>query len=165
MDREFHEIYEKYSADLYAFILRMCRNEQLAKDILQDTMLKAMTSADSFNGGCSVRTWLCTIAKNLYCDYLKKAENRNSSIDDVPEPAAQESIEASFADKDTAMHIHHLLHELDEPYREVFSLRVFAELSYSEIGEVFGKSGNWAGVTYYRAKQRLMELLKKEGLL
>lgn len=165
MDREFHEIYEKYSADLYAFILRMCRNEQLAKDILQDTMLKAMTSADSFKGGCSVRTWLYTIAKNLYCDYLKKAENRNSSIDDVPEPAAHESIEVSFADKDTAMRIHHLLHELDEPYREVFTLRVFAELSYSEIGEVFGKSGNWAGVTYYRAKQRLMELLKKEELL
>ena len=63
------------------------------------------------------------------------------------------------------MRIHHLLHELDEPYREVFTLRVFAELSYSEIGEVFGKSGNWAGVTYYRAKQRLMELLKKEELL
>lgn len=165
MDREFHEIYEKYSADLYAFILRMCRDEQLAKDILQDTMLKAMTSADSFRGGCSVRTWLCTIAKNLVCDHMKKAESRNSSLETVPEPAAHESIEARLADRDTAMHIHHLLHELDEPYREVFTLRVFAELSYSDIGAVFGKSGNWAGVTYYRAKQRLVELMKKEGLL
>ena len=73
MKQEFHEIYEKYSSDLYTFILRLCGNEQLAKDILQDTMLKAMTSADSFRGSCSVRTWLCTIAKNLWYDHLKKA--------------------------------------------------------------------------------------------
>lgn len=165
MDREFHEIYEKYSSDLYAFIMRMCRDEQLARDILQDTMLKAMTSADSFRGGCSVRTWLCTIAKNLYFDYLKKAENRNCPLDSVPELAAHGCIEADIADKDTAMRIHLLLHRLDEPYREVFTLRVFAELSFPDIGAVFGRSGNWAGVTYYRAKKKLIELLEKEEML
>lgn len=165
MKREFHEIYEKYSPDLYSFILRMCGSEQLAKDILQDTMLKAMTSADSFKGDCSVKTWLYTIARNLWYDRLKKAENRNQPLDSIPEPAAQESIEACFADRDTALRIHHLLHELDEPYREVFTLRVFAELRFADIAKVFGRTENWAGVTYYRAKQKLIELLKKEGLL
>jgi len=165
MDREFHEIYEKYSADLYAYILRMCHNEQLAKDILQDTMLNAMIRVESFKGGCSVKTWLYTIAKNLVYDHIKKAENKNSSLEAIPEPTLQESIEDCFADKYMAMHIHHLLHELEEPYREVFTLRVFAELKFSDIGSVFGKSGNWAGVTFYRAKQRLIELLEKEGLL
>ena len=165
MNKEFREIYQKYSADLYAYILRLCRNEQLAKDILQDTMLKAMMSAESFNGGCSVKTWLYTIAKNLFYDHIKKAENKNSSLEAIPEPTAQESIEECFADKEMAVHIHHLLHKLEEPYREVFTLRVFAELSCSEIGEVFGRSGNWAGVTYYRAKKKLVELLEKEGLL
>ena len=165
MNQEFHEIYEKYSSDLYTFILRMCGNEQLAKDILQDTMLKAMTSAESFKGSCSVKTWLCTIAKNLFYDHLKKAESRNQSIDNVSEPVSQVSIENCFADKETALYIHRLLHDLEEPYREVFTLRVFAELKFSEIGNVFGKSENWAGVTYYRAKQKLIQLLKKEGLL
>lgn len=165
MKQEFHEIYEKYSSDLYTFILRMCGNEQLAKDILQDTMLKAMTSAESFKGNCSVRTWLCTIAKNLFYDHLKKAENNNQSIESVSEPVSQVSIETCFADKETALHIHRLLHDLDEPYREVFTLRVFAELKFSDIGNVFGKSENWAGVTYFRAKQKLLQLLKKEGLL
>ncbi|MBO7475304.1 MAG: sigma-70 family RNA polymerase sigma factor [Ruminococcus sp.] len=165
MKQELHEIYEKYGSDLYAFILRMCRSEQLARDILQDTMLKAMQSADSFKGDCSVKTWLYTIARNLWYDHLKKAENRNSSLDTLSEPTSQESIEACFADKDTALRIHHLLHELDEPYREVFTLRVFAELKFADIAKVFGKSENWAGVTYYRAKQKLLQLLKKEGLL
>ncbi|MCR5600237.1 MAG: RNA polymerase sigma factor [Ruminococcus sp.] len=165
MKQEFHEIYEKYSSDLYTFILRLCGNEQLARDILQDTMLKAMTSAENFKGNCSVRTWLCTIAKNLFYDHLKKAENNNKSIEAVSEPASQMSIEACFADRETALHIHRLLHDLDEPYREVFTLRVFAELKFSDIGDVFGKSENWAGVTYFRAKQKLLQLLKKEGLL
>lgn len=165
MKQEFHEIYEKYSSDLYTFILRLCGNEQLAKDILQDTMLKAMTSADSFQGSCSVRTWLCTIAKNLWYDHLKKAESRNSSAESIGETAAQGSLEDCFADRETALRIHHLLHDLEEPYREVFTLRVFAELKFADIAKVFGKSENWAGVTYYRAKQKLLQLLKKEGLL
>lgn len=165
MKREFHEIYKKYSSDLYTFILRMCGNEQLAMDILQDTMLKAMTSADSFKGDCSVRTWLYMIARNLWYDHLKKAENRNRSLEEIAEPQAQESIEACFADRDTARRIHHLLHGLEEPYREVFTLRVFAELKFADIARIFGRSENWAGVTYYRAKQKLIQLLKKEGLL
>jgi RNA polymerase sigma-70 factor (ECF subfamily) len=165
MKREFREIYEKYSSDLYTFILRMCGNEQLAKDILQDTMLKAMTSAESFKGNCSVRTWLCTIAKNLYYDYLKKHETKNSSLEDLVEPSADSNIEESFVNKETSLRIHHLLHKLDEPYREVFTLRVFAELKFSDIGNVFGKSENWAGVTFYRAKQKLIQLLKEEELL
>ena len=61
--------------------------------------------------------------------------------------------------KTTGRHIHQRLHALPEPYREVFTLRVFAELPYTQIGELFGKSENWARVTYYRAKQKI-----KEGL-
>ena len=71
MDKEFHEIYEKYSTDLYAFILKMCGNEHLAKDILQDTMLKAMTSIDDFNEKCSIFRY-CVFVNfiiTLYCIY------------------------------------------------------------------------------------------------
>ena len=164
MDKEFHEIYEKYSSDLYSFILKLCGNEHLAKDILQDTMLKAMTGFESFSNNCSIKTWLCTIAKNIYFDYLRKSENRNTTLD-TAENTAVDSFEQSLTDSDTAIRIHHLLHELDEPFREVVLLRIFAELKFSDIGSVFGKSENWAGVTYYRGKKKLIELMKKEGLL
>ena len=164
MEKGFHEIYEKYSTDLYSFIIKLCGNEQLAKDIMQDTMLRAFTHFDQYNGNCNIKTWLCTIAKNVYFDHLRKSESRNTSLD-TAENAAVDSFEQSLTDSDTAIRIHHLLHELDEPYREVLLLRIFAELKFSDIGSVFGKSENWAGLTYYRGKRKLIELMKKEGLL
>lgn len=164
MEKGFHEIYEKYSTDLYSFIIKLCGNEQLAKDIMQDTMLRAFTHFDQYNGKCNIKTWLCTIAKNVYFDHLRKSESRNTSLD-TAENAAVDSFEQSLTDSDTTIRIHHLLHELDEPYRKVLLLRIFAELKFSDIGSVFGKSENWAGVTYYRGKQKLIELMKKEGLL
>ena len=164
MEKGFHEIYEKYSTDLYSFIIKLCGNEQLAKDIMQDTMLRAFTHFDQYNGRCNIKTWLCTNANNVYFDHLRKAESRNTSLG-TAEHAAVDSFEQSLTDSDTAIRIHHLLHELDEPYREVLLLRIFAELKFSDIGSVFGKSENWAGVTYYRGKRKLIELMKKEGLL
>lgn len=164
MDRDLHQIYETYARDVYCFLLRMCCDEELAKDLLQDTMLKAIAAINDFQGGCSIRTWLFSIAKNLYYDHLKRADRRDLPLDSIPEPEAAESFTEQLTDADTALHIHRLLHTLDEPYREVFSLRVFAELSFRDIGAVFGKNGNWAGVTFFRAKQKLIERMKEEGL-
>lgn len=162
MDKALDEIYRQYAPELYAFILRMCCNEALAKDILQDTMLRAVTS--DFKGNCSVKTWLCTIARNLYFDHLKRSESKNLPLDSIPEPTAGDAFEEQIADAEYALQIHQALHRLDEPYREIFTLRVFAELKFSDIGTIFGKSGNWAGVMFYRAKQKLIALLKEEGL-
>lgn len=162
MNRELDEIYRQYAPELYGFILRLCRNEALAKDILQDTMLRAVTS--DFRKKCSVKTWLCTIARNLYYDHLKRAESKNLPLDSVPEPEAGDDFEERISDSEYALQIHQVLHRLDEPYREIFTLRVFAELKFNDIGMIFGKSGNWAGVMFYRAKQKLITLLKEEGL-
>lgn len=143
----------------------MCCNEQLAKDILQDTMMNAMLSADKFKGECSVKSWLCTIAKNLYYNHLKRSENRNISLDVMHETAASQNIEQLISDSETAVQIHQVLHRLEEPYREVLSLRIFAELKFSDIGNIFGKSENWAGVTFYRGKQKLIKMLEEEKIL
>lgn len=162
---EFDEIYQNYAGDLYRFILRLCGNEQLAMDILQDTMLKAFTEIGKFRGECSMKTWLCTLARNLYRDHLKKAENRNLPLEESWNLPAGGDLEERMADRAQALAIHRLLHRLDEPYREIFSLRIFAELSFQEIGQVFGKTENWARVTFFRAKKKLIELLEKEGSL
>lgn len=163
MELEFEEIYRLYANDLYKFILRLCKNETLAMDIMQDTMLKAITSIDKFDGTCSIKTYLCTIAKNNYFNYLKRAENRGIPLDDTVQTADGTSFEESLDDKDSAMQIHKALHRLDEPYREIFSLRVFAELKFSDIAAVFGQSENWARVIFYRAKKKLLDMLKEDG--
>ena len=164
MEHEFEEIYRLYANDLYKFILRLCKNETLAMDIMQDTMLKAITSIDKFNGACSIKSYLCTIAKNEYFNHLKRADNRNLPLDEAEQAADNTDLEASIADSDRTLQIHKVLHKLDEPYREIFTLRVFAELKFSDIGAVFRQSENWAIVTFYRAKKKLIELLKEEEL-
>ena len=165
MESEFEEIYRKYANDLYRFIYRLCGDEALALDIMQDTMLKAIMSIDKFNGACSVKTYLCAIAKNEYCDHLRRTKRgREVPLSDAYEIPDGENIEDRVADKEKAIRIHKALHKLDEPYREIFTLRVFAELKFSEIAAVFGQSENWARVTFYRAKKKLTEILKEDDI-
>lgn len=159
--KEFDEVYRLYAADVYRYILALSHNEALAKDILQNTMLKAFTAADKFRGDCTVKTWLCSIAKNEYLNSIRKAENKNLPLDEAVN-VTDENIEHRFNDRFQAMEIHRILYELDEPYKEIFSLRVFAELKFADIGEIFGKSENWARVTFYRAKEKIINLLKEQ---
>jgi len=159
VNKEMDEIYRLYAEDVYRFIYRLSRNEAVSCDILQDTMLKAVTNYSSFKGNCSVKTWLCTIARNEYYNYLKRAENNNSPLDDK---LAESSFEEKLMDSAQAVSIHKMIHKLDEPYKEVFSLRVFAELKFTDIGAVFGKSENWARVTFFRAKEKIIDMMKRE---
>ncbi len=162
MDKDFALIYETYKTDLYRFILSMTQNEDLALDILQDTMLKAAESLGKFRGECTLKTYLCTIARNEYRSYLKANRNPPLPLHELEEPAAPDDVAQQAEDHDLSMRIHCLLHRLDEPYKEVFQLRVFAELRFAEIGKIFGKTENWAGVTFFRAKKKLLAMLEEE---
>lgn len=162
MNNEFDEIYRLYAGDVYRFALRLCHDEALAQDIVQDTMLKAVKSIDKFDGKCSLKTYLCTIARNLYFNHLKRAENRNLPLDEAEKAVSGVSVEQQTLDKLQAQQIHKALHRLDEPYKEVFTLRVFAELKYSEIGSLFGKTDSWARVIFFRAKEKILAVMEKE---
>jgi RNA polymerase sigma-70 factor (ECF subfamily) len=121
--------------------------------------LKAIKSVDSFRGDCNVRVWLCQIAENTYYNSVK----RNKFVTEMPdELQSDEEFELRLLDKSQAFEIHKILHLLDEPYKGVFSLRVFAELSFSEIGELNNKSESWARVTFYRAKNKIREAIEND---
>ena len=60
------------------------------------------------------------------------------------------------------MHAHRVLHTLEEPFREVFTLRTFCDLSHSQIAELFGKSESWSRVTYFRARQMLQKAIRED---
>lgn len=161
---KFDEVYRLYASDVYRYILGLSRNEALSKDILQNTMLKAFTHADSFRGESSVKTWLCGIAKNEYLNSVRRSDSRNLPLDEA-DYTADENIEHRFNDRFQALEIHRILHKLDEPYKEIFSLRVFAELKFADIAAIFGWSENRARVTFYRAKEKIIKLLKEEEKL
>ena len=152
---DFEEVYKRYVKDVFAFSFSLCRNRAAAEDITSETFLKAMKSSSTFEGKCSVKVWLCQIAKNTYYDYLRKQSKFTELSDEMPN---QSDFELELLNKADALKVHKLLHKLAEPYKEVFSLRTFSELSFAEIGEIFGKSESWARVTFHRAKIKLKEV-------
>jgi len=155
--QDFDQIYAEYFSEVYKFVLTLCQNPTLAEEITQETFFKALKNIDNFNGNCKLSTWLCKIAKNTFYSYTKKNNKQaDYSLDII---ISDENIEAQFADKETAYAIHKVLHKLKEPYKEVFWLRTFGELSFVQIGSLFGKTENWARVTYYRAKLFIKEEL------
>ena len=149
---------------VYHYTLALCRDESLAQDITQETFLKAIKSSDKFNGDSSLYTWLCAIAKRLLINRYKK-DGRELPADDFEStlPKDEKSPEELIIDKDTAMYIHRILHTMNEPYKEVFSLRVFGQLSFGDIAKLFAKTESWARVTYHRARKIINEKLRKEG--
>lgn len=156
---DFQEVYDLYFREVYRYALSLCRNESIAEEITQETFYKALAKLDNFDGKCKIAVWLCQIAKNTYISMCRKNQHLNSDTEtDLPQSC--DNFEEIFFDKETAFAIHKVLHTLDEPYKEVFSLRAFGELSFKQIAELFGKTEAWARVTYHRARLRIREELK-----
>lgn len=156
---DFQEVYTLYFQEVYRYALSLCRNESIAEEITQETFYKALGKLDSFDSKCKISVWLCQIAKNTYISICRKAKHLNPNAD-IYLFQNIEDLEEILFDKETAFAIHKVLHALDEPYKEVFSLRTFGELSYKQIAELFGKTESWARVTYHRAKLRIKEEMK-----
>lgn len=148
---------------VYRYALWLCGESTTAQDITQETFLKAMRSASQFRGDSSLYTWLCTIAKNSWLNHCKSG-NREVAVDiaSVNEPCGNATPEERAIEKDTAMQIHTILHHLPEPYKEVFSLRVFGQLSFQEIAQLFGKTESWARVTHHRARKMIHDKMRKD---
>lgn len=152
---EFEQIYNTYFKSVYQYIRQLSGDEHIAEEITSETFFKAMKSVGDFRGECDMRVWLCQIAKNTYYSYLKK----NSKIASVEETELlniadpNTFIEEQVGTQEEARRIRKVLHEISEPYKEVFMWRVFGELSFKEIGDLYSKTDNWACVTYHRAKK------------
>jgi RNA polymerase sigma-70 factor (ECF subfamily) len=156
--KDFGAVYGEYWDLVYGFLFRICKNASLAEELAQETFFQAMRAWDGFRGDSSVSTWLCAIAKRLYCSALRRETNH------CPVLSAQENlpdVAEMLLMGDRKMAVQRVLHRLPEPYREVFTLRALCDLSHDEIGELFQKSGSWARVTYYRARMLLMEAMKE----
>ncbi len=158
----FDEIYSIYFTDVYKYTLLLCRDKSLAEEITQETFFKALKNIDKFKGNCKLSVWLCQIAKNTYFStYKKEKKVKAKNITDLEDDS--NDLEQQLINEETANKIHKALHIMNEPYKEVFSLRVFGELSFYLIGEIFNKNENWARVTYHRAKNKLKEDLNEEA--
>ena len=161
MDAQASEkMYEAYYMRVYSYAVTLSGSRELAEEITQETFYRAMTKSASFRREADEVTWLCTIAKNLFYDE-KRRQKKTGPIPDDAE-ADGKSIEQIAADRDSSFRVHLALHALEEPFREIFELRVFGELNFKDIGTIFGKTENWARVTYHRARLKLQERMRSD---
>ena len=160
---EFEQIYRTYFKSVYLYILKLSGNEHIAEEITSETFLKAMKSIGYFRGECDMRVWLCQIAKNAYYSYLRRS-NRIVNVDEAElqnVADANASVEEQLKTQEEVRQIRKVLHTMSNPYKEVFMWRVFGELSFKEIGAIYGKTDNWACVTYHRARKMIQSRLEK----
>lgn len=151
---EFEQLYNTYYMKVFSFMMMLTKNRDISEEITQKTFFKAMTTERTHRGDSTEFTWLCTIAKNLFADECR-SHKRTGELTD--EGISDTDIENALVDEDSVFRIHQVLHDLDEPYKEVFQLRVFGELSFKKIGVLFGKTETWARVTYHRARLKIQE--------
>ena len=161
---EIQKMYQDYAIPVKRYVLSLCRNETISEDIVADTFCKAIKNIDSFQGG-RMLTWLCTIARNTYLDYVKKKEYANLPLSEEMEcqiPDAQLLPEQALIQKEDKTQLYRMIQRLGADEKDVVYLRIFAELSFKEIGGILGKSENWARVIYYRSKNKLKGWIENE---
>lgn len=158
--QQMEEIYKQYADTVYRYLLTLTRSPDTAEELTQETFYQAIRSSNKFDGSCKVSTWLCAISKRVYLTYLRK-HPAEESIDELPLTAP--SAENAAIERAGRAELLRRLHDLPEPYREVAYLRALGGLSFGEIGEVLGKTENWARVTYFRGKEKLRKDMDENG--
>lgn len=152
----FEDVYRKYLKEVYYFLLRISGNKETAEELTQQTFAIAFEKLDDFRGECKLSVWLCQIAKYEYYAWSRRQKKYSNELDDNRADPKTDML-SGMIDREDGQQIRKILHELQEPYKEVFMLRVMGEVSYKDIGQLFGKSESWARVTYYRAKKMIVE--------
>ena len=152
-------LYNAYYMRVFSYVMTLSGDRHTAEEITQEAFFRAFSKSGGFRNESDEVTWLCAIAKNCFVDETR----RKGKIAPMPEemPATGKSIEQMATDADSSFRIHTALHAMEDPYKEVFELRIFGELSFSQIGTIFGKTENWARVTYHRARLKLGEKLSE----
>lgn len=159
------ELYKQNAKIVYYFLYKKCKNKQLAEDLTQETFLQAFSSIERFDGTCKISVWLCQIAKHLLYKWMEKHKYEIPTEQSTNNTDSALSIEAKTEDttwRQTVTHIELIevlkdMQKLPQNMREVIYLRITGALSFKEIGEILGKSENWARVNFYRGKEILLK--------
>ena len=153
------QIYLEHAKTVNGFLLTRTGNPDLAEELTQETFYQAVKHVDRYGGKSSVSTWLCGIAKNLWYGYLKKQKNQTSlsEAEEIPVDSAETELFRGWEN----LQVLRMIHRLEDPMREVIYLRLIGNLSFAQIGEIMERNENWARVTYYRGKEKVMKEAEK----
>ena len=153
---DFEMVFRDNNQFVFRFLMKLCGDVSLAEELTQETFFRAYMNLSALRNEDKVAVWLCQIAKNTYFAWFNEQKRKQPISQPTPADSTPDIAEL-FEEKELAGRAFSVLHALEEPYKEVFLLSVFGGLSLKDISAMFGKSESWARVTYYRAKQKIME--------
>lgn len=156
---DMEQIYKEHAKSVYKYLFSLSHDEEWAEELTQETFYRAVYSLDTYDGSCKMYVWLCQIAKHIWYQELEKKKNRQTQELHEALPSQAISPEDAVLFESEKITLYKAIHSLNEPMREVVHMRLSGEFSFAEIGSVLGKSENWARVTFYRAKLKIMEVL------
>ena len=161
-DNDIEKLYNEYFKTVYKYLICLTHNKEIAEDLSQETFCKAIDKIDTFKGKCKISVWLCEIAKNLWINELKK--NKRIVLTEKQEELVdiKYNIEDRFLLEQDKIDLHKKIYNLDSQVKEIFYLKLFANLTFKEIGEIMGKSEVWARVNFYRGKEKIKESEENE---
>ncbi len=156
---DFEKLFEDNRGFIYKYLFKLCKDASLAEELMQETFFRAYMNIAKLRNEEKSAVWLCQIAKNTYFAWYNE-HKRLLPADGTEAIADDDSIEDRYCEKELTREALACLHQLDEPYKEVFMLAVLGQVSLKDISHLFGKSESWARVTFYRAKQQLKERMR-----
>lgn len=150
----FPDLYEKYAHDIFRYTLSILKDEDNAKDAVQETFVKYLENENSFRRDCSQKTWLLVIARNYCYSRLRRADNANGSIND-------DDFDVGYENKfDEEISLKEALKFLSPEQNELLFLKEYGGYSYKEIAEITGTTLENVKIKLFRVRQRLRNILK-----
>lgn len=156
---EFEKLFNENREFIFKYLMKMTRDVSLSEELTQETFFRAYMNYASLRDKSKTSVWICQIAKNTYYAWYNE-QRKKGTFDELEAVSDAQNIEEAFDQKELSQKALLCLHELEDPYKEVFMLCVLGGFSLKDISSVFGKSESWARVTFYRAKQKLLERMR-----
>ena len=157
---DFEHLYRAYREPVFRYLQSLSRSGELAEELTQETFYRAYMNYASLRNKENAAPWLFRIARNAYYSFCKE-QKHSLPLEAAESFPAPDDVAATCENRALSEDALRCLHELDEPYKEVFMLAVFGGMPMKEISALFGKSESWARVTFYRAKQKLQESMRE----
>ena len=163
MQKLLEELFAAYYQDVYRYLYSLCRDVSLAEELVAETFLEIVKSVALFRAEADIKTWIFSIARHRWLRYLRR-KREDVSIEDIPGElmAPGKPLEQQCMEREMAERIYELLGQEPERTGQVVRMRLEG-YSFREIGVKLGISENSARVIEFRAKQKIREILRKEG--
>jgi RNA polymerase sigma-70 factor (ECF subfamily) len=160
--REIEKLYKLYKDDIYRYLLSLTHNPDLSEDLLSETFINAIKAIANFKGQSSIKTWLFSIARNLWLQNIRK-EKSTAEYSDILQLYVVDAMDERLITEEIAKRISNLLLEKDERTQRIVNMRLEG-YSFIEIAGELSISENSARVIDFRTRKWIKSVLVKEGL-